>query len=104
MDRAPHTNRRNLSPQQLACLALLLNGRTNKEIARALDLSPTTVASYLKAVYRKLGTQTRTHAVAVAIYEGIISFEGDGNGGRERHVPAKSSTAFIDGQGANDQD
>lgn len=69
--------RRNLSSQELACLNLLLAGKTNKEVARALDLSPATVASYLKSVYRKLGTQSRTHAVAVALREGYITFEND---------------------------
>lgn len=67
--------RRNLSSQELACLNLLLAGQTNKEVARALGLSPATVASYLKSVYRKLGTQSRTHAVAVAIREGIIDID-----------------------------
>ncbi|KQT64174.1 MULTISPECIES: response regulator transcription factor [unclassified Aureimonas] len=69
--------RRSLSSQELACLELLMAGKTNKEIARVLDLSPATVASYLKSVYRKLGTQSRTHAVAVAIREGLIVFKDD---------------------------
>jgi DNA-binding CsgD family transcriptional regulator len=85
MGEALHNNRRNLAPQELACLTLLLEGKTNKEIARALELSPATVASYLKAVYRKLGTQSRTHAVAVAIREGLITFE------EERSQAAPSS-------------
>lgn len=77
MGRERDETRRNLSPQELACLNLLLAGKTNKEMARVLNLSPATVASYLKSVYRKLGTQSRTHAVAVAIREGLIVFNDD---------------------------
>ncbi|GGE12313.1 hypothetical protein GCM10011390_34340 [Aureimonas endophytica] len=72
MDEAQGGGRRKLSAQELACLKLLVMGRTNKEMARDLGLSPATVASYLQSVYQKLGSQNRTHAIALAIRAGII--------------------------------
>lgn len=61
-----------LSPQEIACLELLAIGCTNKEAAKKLGLSPATVASYLQSIYQKLGTQTRGHAIAVALQNGLI--------------------------------
>lgn len=61
-----------LSPHEIACLELLSLGRTNEQAARELGLSPMMLASYLQYIYQKLGTQTRGHAIAVALQRGII--------------------------------
>jgi len=52
-----------LSPRERAVLDLLASGRTNREIALELSLSPYTVKDYVSSVYRKLGARNRAEAV-----------------------------------------
>jgi DNA-binding NarL/FixJ family response regulator len=52
--------------RQLDVLQLLGEGRSTKEIARALDLSEGTVKVHLAAIYRCLNARTPTEAVALA--------------------------------------
>jgi len=47
-------------------LCLLEQGRTNKEIARSLGISPNTVKSHLAHLYDKLTVATRTQAIRQA--------------------------------------
>jgi two-component system, NarL family, response regulator DevR len=53
-----------LSPQQRSVLALLAEGKTNKEIAQALGLSDKTVANYVRHVFQKIRVTRRTQATA----------------------------------------
>jgi DNA-binding NarL/FixJ family response regulator len=52
--------------RQLDVLQLLGEGRSTKEIARALELSEGTVKVHLAAIYRSLNARNRTEAVALA--------------------------------------
>ncbi len=61
-----------LSPRERQVLALIAEGKENKQIARALDLSEATVKTYLKSVFERLDVRTRAEAVAVALREGLI--------------------------------
>ena len=61
----------NLSPRELEVLQLLTEGRSNREIARALVLSEKTVARHVENVFNKLGVHSRASAVAMAIREGL---------------------------------
>jgi len=54
-----------LSPQERRVLALLAEGKTNKEIAAALDLSDKTVRNYLSNLFDKLQVERRAHAAAL---------------------------------------
>lgn len=54
-----------LSPQEARVLALVAEGRTNKEIAVALDLSEKTVKNYLHHVFQKLKVTRRSQAAAL---------------------------------------
>ena len=45
-----------LSPQEERIVALVADGKTNKEIALILELSPKTVKNYLHNVFEKLGS------------------------------------------------
>lgn len=62
----------NVSQRELECLAWSARGKTVEEIAMILDLSADTVRVYLKRINRKLNTVNRTHAVAKAVYLGLI--------------------------------
>ena len=61
-----------LSDRQLAVLQHIATGRTNKEIARALDISPFTVRIHVSALFRALGVNTRSAAVTKAVAEGLL--------------------------------
>ena len=49
-----------LSPSEARVAALVAEGRTNREIARALFLAERTVASHLTHIYAKLGIRSQT--------------------------------------------
>ena len=50
----------------------LAEGLSNKEIARALDISEHTVKFHVNAILGKLGAQSRTEAVVRATRAGLI--------------------------------
>lgn len=52
-----------VTEREYEVLSLLAAGRTNKEIARALSLSPNTVKTHLARLYEKLEASRRTEAV-----------------------------------------
>ena len=58
-------NARNLSPQESRILVLVVDGKTNKEIAKELGLSDKTVKNYLSNAFQKLDVRRRSHAAAV---------------------------------------
>jgi len=53
-----------ITPQEQRVLALVADGKTNKEIAAALGLSDKTVKNYLSHVYKKLQLTRRSQAAA----------------------------------------
>lgn len=61
-----------VSRRELAVLHELAAGRSNKEIARRLAVSPETVKTHLSRLYAKLGAARRTDAVNRARELGII--------------------------------
>jgi two-component system, NarL family, response regulator DevR len=54
-----------LSPQERRILALVVQGKTNKEIAKALSLSDKTVKNYLSNAFQKLNVRRRSQAAAL---------------------------------------
>src|SRR5919201_2544790 len=61
----------NLTKRELDILALLAEGRSNREISRHLYLSEKTVKAHLAAVFRKLGVTNRTQAAMAAVGMGM---------------------------------
>jgi len=62
-----------LSGREIQVLRLLAEGHRNKVIAEKLFVSETTVKAHLRSINVKLGTQSRTHASAVARQKGLIA-------------------------------
>lgn len=58
-----------LSPQERRALEMVAAGKTNKEIAAAMKLSPKTVKNYLSRVYQKLQVSRRAEAVSRVLHE-----------------------------------
>ena len=56
----------------MAVLEQIAEGRSNKEIAAALGVSPNTVKTHVARLYEKLGAERRTDAVARARELGIV--------------------------------
>lgn len=61
-----------LSARERDVLSLLVAGRPNKDIARALGIAPVTVSYHLTQIYRKLGVASRTEAVRTAFERGFV--------------------------------
>lgn len=55
-----------LTPQEGRVLRHLCAGMSNKEIARAMDLSEVTIKTHMRAICHKLGAKNRTHAAMIA--------------------------------------
>ena len=55
-----------LTPRQCDTLALLIEGQSNKEIARNLGLLESTVKAHIKVIMKKLNAQNRTQAALAA--------------------------------------
>ena len=53
-------------------LALLADGRTNRQIAEALYISVKTAGAHVSSILRKLDATTRTQAAAVALHAGLL--------------------------------
>jgi DNA-binding CsgD family transcriptional regulator len=64
-----------LSERQVEILQAIAHGATTKQVARSLDITQKTVHNHLNAVYRRLGTQSLTHAVLSAMRLGIIALD-----------------------------
>ncbi len=61
-----------ISARELAVLAEIAAGRSNKEIARRLDISPNTVKTHIARLFEKLDAKRRTDAIAKARELGIV--------------------------------
>jgi DNA-binding NarL/FixJ family response regulator len=61
-----------LSPRELEVLQLLAQGQTNREIARALTVSISTVKIHVEHILAKLGVCDRTQAAVRAIELGLL--------------------------------
>lgn len=71
-DCAEHPLAKKLTSRELQMLKGLTEGKSNKEIARDLDLTEPTVKLHMKTLYRKLGAANRTQAALMAREAGLF--------------------------------
>ncbi len=71
---------RELTNQQARILALICEGKLNKQIAYDLSIAETTVKAHVTAIMRKLRVQSRTQAVLVAQEARFSSLTGEETG------------------------
>lgn len=64
-----------LSPRELEILTLMATAATYKEMALRLNISDTTVHTYVKRIFTKLNQPTRTQAVIAALRLNLIDLE-----------------------------
>jgi DNA-binding NarL/FixJ family response regulator len=62
-----------LTARETEVLALLAEGRTNRQLARELYISEKTVSVHVSNILAKLGVRSRTEAAAVARRDGLLS-------------------------------
>ncbi|OBA77810.1 helix-turn-helix transcriptional regulator [Mycobacterium sp. 1164966.3] len=60
-----------LSDRESEVLALITQGMSNADVARLTYLSPNTVKSYIRTIYRKIGVASRTQAVLWGVNHGF---------------------------------
>jgi len=60
-----------LTDREAEVLALITQGYSNADVALRTFLSPNTVKSYIRAVYRKIGVSSRTQAVLWGVDHGF---------------------------------
>ncbi len=70
--RAPYGD---LTPREREVLALLVEGRTNREIAQALFIAEGTAELHVSRILGKLGCSTRSQAVSYAVAHGLVEPE-----------------------------
>src|SRR5271166_4893158 len=61
-----------ISPRELTVLQEIAVGRSNKEIAVQLNVSPDTVKTHVARLFEKLGAKRRTDAISKARKLGIL--------------------------------
>jgi DNA-binding NarL/FixJ family response regulator len=64
-----------LTGRETEVLRLLAQGKANKEIASALDISERTVKTHLGHLFEKLGVTSRTEAIKVATRRGLVRLD-----------------------------
>lgn len=64
-----------LTDREMSVIRLLAEGKTNKEIANALDLSEKTVKNHVRNIFHKLHAYDRTHAAMLALRKGLIALD-----------------------------
>lgn len=62
-----------LSAREEEVLALIVEGRSNRDIAATLVISEPTVATHVRHILEKTGTANRTEAAAFALRSGLVN-------------------------------
>jgi DNA-binding NarL/FixJ family response regulator len=66
-----------LTTREVEVLRLLARGDTNKDIARALYVSPRTVGHHVQHIYRKVGVSTRAGATLFGMQHDLLAADAE---------------------------
>jgi DNA-binding NarL/FixJ family response regulator len=69
---ASHAGRDGLTDREIVVLSLVAQGRNNRHIAGALNITEDTVKARMKNIMAKLGAEDRTRAVMIAVKRGFL--------------------------------
>ena len=75
----PESSRLRLTPRQMDVLLALVKGKSNKEIARELNLAEPTIKLHMTALLKGLQVSNRTQAAVKAARLGIVSLDSAGS-------------------------
>jgi DNA-binding NarL/FixJ family response regulator len=67
-DRTPNSD---LSPREREVLSLMVHGKSNREIATALEITEATVKCHVSVILARLEVNDRTQAVVAALQRGL---------------------------------
>ena len=73
VEAAPSPALDGLTQRQREILALLLEGQSNKEMARALGILEGTIKVHLRSIMQRLGVRNRTQLALMAAKAGLVS-------------------------------
>jgi DNA-binding NarL/FixJ family response regulator len=76
-EKASEPQRATLSTQQQRVLALVAEGKTNKEIGVSLELSDKTVKNYIRFIFQKMKVTRRAQAAAFFIRDSPLEKRSD---------------------------
>lgn len=82
-----------LSDGQKACLRLVAQGMSSKEIAKALGLTPQTVDTYVKTSMARLGVTSRREAARIIAASEVSQKLGSPSGRVAEHGPEPQMAA-----------
>lgn len=71
--RPTHVSPAGLTPREVEVLRLLAAGKSNRDIAEVLFVSPNTVANHVRSILAKTTTANRTEAAAYARRHGLLA-------------------------------
>jgi len=66
------TGSKNLTSREMDVLHLVVDGKTNAEIAISLGISAKTVEKHLDSIYKKMGVASRVEAAVMAVRENFF--------------------------------
>lgn len=66
------TTKADLTAREIEVLRWVANGKSAWEVGEILKITKRTVDAHVQTVVRKLGAANRTHAVALALRNGVI--------------------------------
>lgn len=69
---APKQTIGNLSEREMDVLRLIVEGKSNTEIAEELYLSPNTIKTHVRGIMNKLAVDDRVQAAVVALRSGLV--------------------------------
>ena len=61
-----------LTDREVEVLRLIARGRSNREVAERLFISPKTVGRHVENLYRKIGVSSRAAAAVFAMEHGLL--------------------------------